>query len=219
MKIFKTLLILTGLLLGAMPFTASAAAPEAPDVLVRRVTEEVMETARNDKGIKAGDRRRIVAVVEAKILPHLDFRRATALTVGRHWRQATPQQKQQLTEEFRALMIHTYAGAMSQISDQKLEYKPMRADPGDTDVEVRFQVRQTRTGDPVQVIYRMHKAPDGWKVYDVNVLGAWLTETYRTSFSEEIARSGIDGLIQTLSEKNKKLAAQPPEPGKAAKTS
>jgi phospholipid transport system substrate-binding protein len=167
-----------------------------------------METAKSDKEIKAGNRKRIQAVVETRILPHVDFQRTTAMAVGRYWREATPQQQQQLIDEFRMLLIHTYAGAMSQIGDQKLEFKPLRASPDDDEVEVRFQVLQPRGGDPVQVSYRLYKTADGWKVYDVNVLGAWLIETYKGTFSAEIAKGGVDGLIRSLSEKNRKLAAQ-----------
>lgn len=196
-------------------FAVSAFAQEAPDVLVRRITQEVMEIAKTDKEIKAGNRKRINEVVENKIVPHVDIERATMLTVGPHWRQATPSQRQQLIDEFRTLLMTTYAGGLSQIRDQKLEFKPMRADPGDTEVEVRFEVRQQRRSEPVQVSYRLYKTPDGWKVYDVNVLGVWLGQTYRSSFAAEIERGGIDGLIQTLSEKNRKLAADTRANGKA----
>lgn len=208
MMTIKNLLILAGFILAALTTPYQALAQEPPDVLVKRITQEVMQTAKTDQGIKAGNRQRILEVIETKILPHLDFQRATAITVGRHWREATPQQQQQLIDEFRALMIHTYAGAMSQVGDQKLEFKPLRTDPADTEVEMHFQVRLPRGGEPVQVSYRLHKSPQGWKVYDVNVLGAWLSETYKNSFSEEIGKGGIDGLIRALSEKNRKLAAQ-----------
>lgn len=213
MKRIKTLMFAAAFALGLM---TSALAQEAPDVLVRRVTAEVMETVKADKEIKAGNRKRIQAVVETRILPHLDLQRGTALTVGRHWRDATPQQRQKLVDEFRALLMYTYAGAMSQIGDQKLEYMPLRDDLDDGEVVVRFQVRRTRSGDPVQVSYRLHKTQDGWKVYDVNVLGAWMSETYKTSFSEEVARGGIDGLIRTLEEKNKKLAELSARDGKGS---
>jgi phospholipid transport system substrate-binding protein len=195
--------------LGALLFVMTAHAQEAPDVLVKRITQEVMETAKTDKAIKAGNRKRIHELVETKIVPHVDLERATALAVGRHWRDASPQQREQLIKEFRALLLYTYAGGLSQIRDQKLEFKPLRADPADTEVEVRFEVRQQRRAEPVQVSYRLYKAPDGWKVYDVNVLGVWLGQTYRSSFAAEIERGGIDGLIDTLQEKNKVLASSP----------
>lgn len=213
MKILTNLLAATTLVLGLL---TSAVAQEAPDVLVKRVTAEVMGTVKADREIKAGNRQRIQAVVEEKILPHLDLDRGTALTMGRHWRAATPQQQQRLVEEFRALLMYTYSGAMSQIGHQKLEFMPLRDDVEDGEVVVRFQVKHTRSGEPVQVAYRLHKTQEGWKVYDVNVLGAWMSETYKSSFSEEIARGGIDGLIRTLEAKNRKLAELSAKNGKSS---
>lgn len=182
---------------------------EPPDVLVKRVSQEIIDLATNDKDIQAGNRRRILEVVNEKILPHADFRRATALAVGRHWRTATPEQKERLIKEFRDLLMYTYAGAMSQIKKgYPLEFLPMRAEPEAKDVEVRFQVRRReRSAEPIRVSYRMTKSPDGWKIYDVNVLGVWMSEAYRNTFSSEIARGGIDGLIQALEQKNRQLAA------------
>ena len=190
-----------------------AQAQEAPDALIRRVSQEVMDLARNDPAIQAGDRRRIYAVVESRILPHLDFQRGTALTMGRNWRQATPEQRQKLAEEFRNLLLHTYAGAMSQIKDQTMTFKPLRMDPTDTDVEVRSEVRLPRRPEPVEVSYRLHKSTTGWKIYDVNVMGAWLSETYRTTFASEVNKGGIDGLIHTLEEKNRQLASRDAQEG------
>lgn len=207
-KNYWKLLVFIGTTLAALTVSGGAVAEEAPDVLVKRITAEVMETATTDKEIKAGNRKRIRALVDEKILPYTDFRRATALAVGRHWNNATPAQQQQLIDEFRSLMMHTYAGALSQIRDEKLEYRPLRDDPSDGEVEIHFRVLRPRRGEPVDVSYRMYESPEGWKVYDVNVLGAWLTQTYRNSFSDEIARGGIDGLISVLAAKNKKLAAQ-----------
>jgi phospholipid transport system substrate-binding protein len=192
-----------------------AAAQEAPDALIRRVSQEVMDLARNDPAIQAGDRRRIQAVVEAKILPHLDFQRGTALTMGRNWREATPEQRAKLSAEFRNLLLYTYAGAMSQIKDQTMTFRPLRMDPSDTDVEVRSEVRLPRRPEPVEVSYRLRKTAGGWKIYDVNVMGAWLSETYRTTFASEVNRGGIDGLIRTLEEKNRQLASRDaPDAGK-----
>ena len=207
MKLVQRLMGVIGCFILAMGLSGHALAQEAPDVLVKRVTKEVMDAARSDKAIKSGDRQRIRQVVEEKILPHLDFERTTALTTGRYWREATPEQKKRLIDEYRALLMHTYAGAMSQINDQKLEYKPLRMSPDDTEAEVRFQVRMPRRDEPVQVSYRMVKKPDGWKIYDVNVLGVWLIETYKSSFAQIINNNGIDGLIASLSEKNKALAS------------
>ncbi len=208
MKLFR-LLFLLATMAAACAFAADTPSQEAPDELVKRVTQDVMDTARTDKEIKAGNRKRILQVVEEKILPHVDLERAVSMAVGRHWREATPLQRQQLTKEFRTMLIRTYAGALSLVGDQKLVYKPLRAQPGDTDVEVRFEVRQLRGHEPVQVSYRLYKSQEGWKVYDVNVLGVWLVETYKSSFRTEIAQGGIDGLIRTLSERNKELAARP----------
>lgn len=186
----------------------AASAQEAPDALIRRVSQEVMDIARNDTAIQAGDRKRIYALVEARILPHLDFQRGTALTMGRNWREATPQQRTKLSEEFRNLLLHTYAGAMSQIKDQTMTFRPLRMDAADTDVEVRSEVRMPRRPEPVEVSYRLHKSQTGWKIYDVNVMGAWLSETYRTTFASEVAKGGIDGLIRTLEEKNRQIASR-----------
>lgn len=201
----------------ALSFAGYAAAqtPEAPDVLIKRISEEVMATAKSDKDIQNGNPRRIQQVVDEKILPHVDFQRMTALAAGRHWRDATPDQKKQLTDEFRSLLMYTYSGAIAQIRDQKLEYRPMRADPADTEVIVNTQVIQPR-GTPMQLSYRLEKLPSGWKIYDVNVLGAWLVESYKGSFAAEIGKSGIDGLVKTLSEKNKKLAGSIAKSGKAS---
>jgi phospholipid transport system substrate-binding protein len=199
----------------ALSFAGYAAAQEAPDVLIKRISEEVMAIAKSDKEIQSGNPRRIQQVVDEKILPHVDFQRMTALAAGRYWRDATPDQQKQLTNEFRSLLMYTYSGAISQIRDQKLEYRPLRADPADTEVIVNTQVIQPR-GEPIQLSYRLAKAATGWKIYDVNVLGAWLVETYKGSFAAEISKSGMDGLIKTLAEKNKKLAGSIAKTGKAS---
>jgi phospholipid transport system substrate-binding protein len=147
-------------------------------------------------------------LVDTKILPYVDFQRMTALAAGRAWRDATAEQKTQLSNEFRTLLIHTYAGALSQIKNETVEFKPMRADPADTEVEVRSQVNVQR-GEPIQLNYRLAKGPNGWKIFDINVLGAWLVETYRGTFATEISKGGIDGLIKKLAERNKQLANKP----------
>ena len=199
-------LLLSGLLFAAL--CGLVQAQEAPDALIRRVSQEVMDIARDDPAIQAGDRKRIYGLVEARILPHLDFQRGTAFTMGRNWREATPQQRQKLAEEFRNLLLHTYAGAMSQIKDQTMTFRPLRMEPSDINVEVRSEVRMPRRPEPVEVSYRLHKSPTGWKIYDVNVMGAWLSETYRTTFAAEVSKGGIDGLIRTLEEKNRSLASR-----------
>lgn len=191
----------------ALTFASTASAQEAPDALVKRISEDVLNTAKGDKEIQAGNVNRIVALVEEKILPYVDSERMTSLAAGRYWRQATPEQQKQLITEFRSLLIYTYSGALSQIRDQKIEYKPLRADPADTEVEVRSQVIQSR-GEPIQLSYRLEKLSSGWKMYDVNVMGAWLVEAYKGTFNSEITKGGIDGLIKSLSDKNKQLAAR-----------
>jgi len=217
MKFINKLFAVLGFSIAAIAFANNAAAQEAPDALIKRVSLEVLDAAKTDKDIQGGNQKRVLDLVEAKIIPHVDFQRTTALAAGRFWREATPEQQQQLTNEFRTLLIYTYSGAITQIRDQKLEFKPLRADPSDTEVEVRSQVVQPRGGDPIQLNYRMEKTPSGWKIYDINVLGAWLVETYKGSFATEINKGGIDGLIKTLSDKNKKLAVSAAkQPGKAS---
>lgn len=192
----------------ALAAAGLAQAQESPDALVKRVSEEVINIATNDQQIQAGDRQRILTVVEEKILPHADFERATALTLGRHWRNATPEQKERLIAEFRSLLMYTYAGAMSQIKKgYPLKFLPLREGPEADEVVVRFEVRRPqRSAEPIRVSYRLAKSPDGWKIFDVNVLGVWMSESYKNSFTSEINRNGIDGLIEALTEKNKKLA-------------
>jgi phospholipid transport system substrate-binding protein len=204
MKILAKLLFSA---IAAVGFVDAAMAQEAPDALVKRISNEVLETARADKDIQGGNLKRITGLVEDKIIPYVNFEHMTALATGRHWREATDAQKQQLQTEFRSLLISTYAGALSQVSDQKIVFSPLRAGPDDTDIEVRSQVIQPR-GEPIQISYRMEKLPSGWKIYDVNVLGAWLVEAYKGTFASEIDKGGIDGLIKTLSAKNKQLAAR-----------
>lgn len=207
MKLLKNLFAIASLTIGALGFVPAASAQEAPDALVKRISQEVLETAKSDKDIQNGNQKKVLELVESKILPHVDFQRMTALAAGRFWREASPEQQKQLTNEFRSLLIYTYSGAISQVKDQKLEFKPLRADAADTEVEVRSQVVQPRGGDPIQLNYRLEKSPSGWKIYDVNVLGAWLVETYKGNFASEIGKGGIDGLIKTLSDRNKRLAA------------
>ena len=186
-------------LLASAPF-AHAAADEAPDALISRVSSEVLDAIKADKAIQAGELNRVLALVDTKVMPNVNFTRMTASAVGRSWRQATPEQKARLQQEFKTLLIRTYSGALSQVNDQKLNVKPLRAAPADTDVTVRTEV--LGRGDPVQLDYRMEKTPTGWKIYDLNVLGVWLVETYRTQFAQEISAKGIDGLITSMSQRN-----------------
>ena len=206
MKLMKQLLAMATIAFA----TAAQAAPatEAPDVLVKRISQDVIDTAKSDKGIQAGDINRVNQLVETKILPYVDFQRMTSLAAGRHWRTATPEQQQKLSAEFRTLLVYTYSGALSQIKNETVEFKPLRAAADDTEVEVRSQVNVAR-GEPVLLNYRVAKSPAGWKIYDINVMGAWLVETYKSSFNSEISKGGIDGLIKTLADKNKALASRP----------
>ena len=207
MKKFSQVLMSLCLGLGLVFSAVSAkAADEAPDQLVKRLSTEIIDAAKSDKDIQNGNRKRIDELVETKVLPYIDFNRMTALAVGKSWRGATPEQQKQLINEFRTLLIHTYSGAITQIRDQRVEFKPFRAAADDTEVEVKSLVIQTR-GEPLQLNYRLEKTAGGWKIFDINVLGAWLVETYKGSFAAEINKSGVDGLIKTLVEKNQKLAS------------
>lgn len=208
MKLLTKIFTITAVFF-SIGLVSPASAEEAPDKLIARISQEIIDLVKSDKEVKSGNRQRIQEIVESKILPHVDFEYTTALTMGRHWRDATPEQKKRLSEEFRDLLMYTYSGAMSQIKEPTLRFKPLRMAPDETDVEVRSQVIGRRGGNPVDVSYRLRKSPEGWKVYDVNVLGIWLIGTYKQSFSSEVQRSGIDGLIKTLDAKNEKLAANP----------
>ena len=210
MTLFKTLSARLALTL--FFFAASASAQqEAPDALVKRVSQEILDLAKTDQQIQAGNQQRIMEIVQSKIIPYVNFQRMTAMASGRYWREATPEQQAALTSEFRTLLVFTYSGAITQIRNQKLDFKPLRADPDDTEVEVRTSVIQAR-GEAMQLNYRLEKTANGWKIYDVNILGAWLVETYKGSFATEISKSGIDGLIKTLSDRNRRLAVVPPKP-------
>ncbi|WP_287965805.1 ABC transporter substrate-binding protein [Diaphorobacter sp.] len=187
---------------------AALAADEAPDALVKRLSVDVLETLRKDKSIKAGDVDRIMALVDKTILPHVNFRRMTAASVGPGWRKATPEQQARLQDEFKTLLVRTYAGALSQVTDQSIVVKPLRAAAEDKDVLVRTEIRGR--GDPIQLDYRLEKTPGegaGWKIYNLNVLGVWLVETYRSQFAQEINAKGVDGLIEALMARNKANAA------------
>lgn len=186
--------------------TTVAQAQTAPDAWIKQISGEVIDAVKADKAIQAGDTKRILALVDAKILPGVDFQRMTSSSVGRYWRQATPEQQKRLQEEFKTLLVRTYAGALTQVKDQTVELKPLRAKPEDTEVLVRSEIKGK--GEPIQLDYRVEKVADGWKIYDVNVLGVWLVESYRASFAQEISASGIDGLIAKLTEKNKAAAAK-----------
>ena len=188
--------------------TFAQAAEEAPDALVKRLSTDVLETIKADKTIAMGDTAKVVSLVETKVMPHLNFERMTASAVGPAWRQATPEQKKRLQDEFKTLLVRTYSGALSQVSDQVITLKPFRAAAEDKEVIVRTEIRGG--GDPIQLDYRLEKTPGsgaGWKIYNLNVLGIWLVETYRSQFAQEINAKGIDGLITTLAERNKANAS------------
>jgi len=195
-------------MLAAALFLAQAhAAPEAPDALIRRLGTEVIERIKVDKDIQAGDFKKLSDFVDQTVMPHVNFQRMTALSVGRNWRGASPEQQKQLMTEYRALLLRTYSGALSSVKDQSIRMKPLRADPADNEVIVRSEVVQPR-GEPIQLDYRLEKAGDAWKIYDVNVLGVWLVESYRNQFAQEVGAKGIDGLIRSLAEKNKSFEAK-----------
>ena len=189
----------------ALGGTAASAQPATPEALVQQLSTEVIETVKTDKAIQAGDIKKIMALVDTKVLPHVNFQRMTASAVGRYWRQATPEQQQKLQAEFKTLLVRTYSGALTQVRDQTVELKPMRGKPEDTEVVVRTEVRGK--GEAIQLDYRLEKQPEGWKIYDVNVLGVWLVENYRNTFAQAISSKGIDGLIAQLVELNGKAAA------------
>ncbi|MFT4269041.1 MAG: ABC transporter substrate-binding protein [Xenophilus sp.] len=186
---------------GARP---ALAADESPDALVRRLSTEVLESIKADSSIRAGDVDKIMKLVDSQIMPNVNFQRMTAAAVGPAWRQATPEQKQRLQDEFKQLLVRTYAGALDQVSDQTVSIKPFRGSADDQEVLVRSEVRGH--GDPVQLDYRLEKTPGqgyGWKVFNLNVMGVWLVDTYRTQFAQEISSKGIDGLIAALAARNK----------------
>jgi phospholipid transport system substrate-binding protein len=184
---------------------AQAQTAKAPDALIKEVSTDVLDSVRNDKSIKDGDVQKVIALVDAKVMPHVNFQRMTASAVGRYWRQATPEQQKKLQDEFKVLLVRTYSGALAQVRDQTVQLKPMRSSPEDKEVVVRTEIRGR--GDPIQLDYRLEQIAGGWKIYDVNVLGIWLVENYRNTFSQEIGANGIDGLIAKLAERNAKAAA------------
>jgi phospholipid transport system substrate-binding protein len=208
MKPIAQLIMTAAVAISASVLAPAAMAQEAPDTLVKRVSNDVINSVKSDKDIQAGNRQKIIDLVNSKILPYVDAQKMTAQAAGRHWRQATPEQQKQLSDEFRTLLVYTYSGALSQIKNETVEFKPFRADPADTDVEVRSQVNLTR-GEPITLNYRLSKGPQGWKIYDLNVLGAWLVQTYASTFNSEISKGGVDGLIKKLHDRNQQLASKP----------
>ncbi|WP_296509311.1 phospholipid-binding protein MlaC [Rhodoferax sp.] len=177
---------------------------EAPDVLIKRLSVDVLDTIKADKTLRTGELTKIIALVDSRIMPNVNFQRMTASAVGPGWRQASPEQQKRLQDEFKTLLVRTYAGALAQVSDQTIAMKPLRAAPEDKEVVVRTEIKGK--GDPIQLDYRLEKTPGvgaGWKIYNLNVLGVWLVETYRSQFAQQINAKGVDGLIDALAEQNK----------------
>ena len=182
----------------------SVAADEAPDAFIKRVAVETLDAVKADKILKNGDVAKIMQLVDTKLVQHINFRRMTALATGPSWRKATPEQQKRLQDEFKLLLVRTYAGALSQVSDQTIEVKPLRGDIDEKNLVIRTEVKGR--GDPIQLDYRLEKTPGegaGWMIYDLNVLGIWLIENYKSQFTKEINNGGMDGLINSLAERNK----------------
>jgi phospholipid transport system substrate-binding protein len=194
----------------ALALTATLAWPvahadeESADNFIRRISTETLDQIKADKTLRTGDASRIMQLVDNKLMPHVNFRRMTALATGPSWRKATPEQQKRLQDEFKTLLVRTYSGALSQVSDQSVMVKPVRAGQDDKNLVVNTEVRGK--GDPIQLDYRLEKTPGegaGWLIYDLNVMGIWLIENYRTQFTKELSAGGLDGLINSLSERNK----------------
>ena len=193
---------MAALLAGLVP--GVHAADEAPDALIRRLSEQTLAAIKADPALRGGDMSRIIALVDGRIMPNVNFQRMTAQAVGPAWRQASPEQRRRLQEEFKTLLVRTYSGALWQVSDEAIVVRPLRASPSDTEVLVRTEIRGR--GEPIQLEYRLEKTPGegaGWKIFNLNVLGVWLVDTYRSQFAQEINAKGIDGLIAALAERNR----------------
>jgi phospholipid transport system substrate-binding protein len=198
--------LLTNLAVAQTSATIDAAQPEA---LIKTLSQDLLAQIRTDKDIQAGNTKRIQVLVDEKILPYVNFQRMTSSAVGKYWSKATPEQQKSLSTEFRNLLVHTYSGALATVKDQTIQIRGTRGNAAtDNEVVVRSLISQPR-GEPIQLDYRLEKAGSQWKVYDMNVAGIWLVETYRNSFSQEISQTGIDGLISALNAKNKAIAAGP----------
>src|SRR5574343_759054 len=189
-------------------FSASVLAQEAPDALIQQVTEEVLDIIRKDKDIQNGNTHKVIDLVDKKVLPHFNFPHMTALALGKDWRKASPQQQQQLTAEFKTLLVRTYSNALTSYKNQKIVYKPFKMNAGDVDVLVRTEVQQPGN-KPVQLDYSLEKLDATWKVYDVVVAGISLVTNYRDQFAQEVRNGGVDGLIASIAAKNKSLETAP----------
>ena len=196
------------LLVATLDLNAAGAQELAPDVLVKNVTTEVIELIVKDKELRSGGRAKLIEVIESKVLPHFNFNAMTALAMGQNWNKATPEQKKRLIEEFRTLLVRTYASALAAYSEQRFDFRPLRARPTDTDVTVNVRVIQSGA-QPVPIDYSMEKTAAGWKVYDVMVGGVSLVANYRTEFNSTVREAGVEGLIKNLQVKNRSLEASP----------
>lgn len=209
MKLFSLLLV--SFLLPAVAGAQAQLPDSAPDVLVKNVTNEVLDIVRKDKDIQSGSHKRAIELVEAKVLPHFNFTHMTQLALARDWRTATPVQQKTLTDEFRTLLVRTYSKALTEYKNQAIEYKPFKLNAGETDVKVRTLISQPGA-KPIPLDYYLERLPQGWKVYDIEVDGISLVINYRESFAAEVRKGGIDGLVKSLQTKN--LAADSAKPEK-----
>ena len=199
----QTLVLLT-MAVAALTAPTAYAEDEAPDALIKRLLSDVLEAIKNDKAIRAGDMAKVVALVDSRIMPNVNFQRMTASAVGPAWSQATAEQQKRLQEEFKILLVGAYAGALAQLKDQSISTKPLKAAVDDKEVLVRAEIKGG--GETIQLDYRLEKSPGlgaGWRIYNLKVLGVWLVETYRSQFAQEMSTKGVDGLIATLTERNK----------------
>jgi phospholipid transport system substrate-binding protein len=213
MKSHKTIqkyfsVLLSSLFLFAGSASAQTVDQSTPDGLIKTVVSDVMASVKSDPEIQKGNIPRIVDLVEKKIAPYTDMRRTTEMAMGPNWKKATPEQQAQLVSEFKSLLIRTYSGALSQLRDQTIQFKPLRAAPDDKEVVVKTVVMGR--GDPVPLDYRLEKTANGWRVYDMNIMGVWLVEAYRNQFANQISQNGIEGLVKFLQDRNKQLAAAKP---------
>jgi len=213
MKIYKTIqtylvALLSSLFMAVGGVNAQAVDQSTPDGLIKTVVSDVMTSVKSDPEIQKGNIPRIVDLVEKKIVPYIDMRRTTEMAMGPNWKKATPEQQAQLVVEFKNLLIRTYSGALSQLRDQTIQFKPLRAAPDDKEVVVKTVVMGR--GDPVPLDYRLEKTANGWKVYDMNIMGVWLVEAYRNQFANQISQNGVEGLVKFLQDRNKQLAAAKP---------
>jgi len=197
----RTWITALGLMCAVAAVPMARAEAVAADAFVRTLSNEVIDAVKADKAIQGGDVSRIRSLVDAKVMPHVDFQRMTAMSVGPQWRSATPEQQKRMLEEFKTLMVNTYSGALTQVKNQTVQVKPLRNTSPDSDLVVRTEVRGQ--GEPIQLDYRLEKAGEGWKIYDVNVGGFWVVEAYKGQFAKDLSAGGLDALITRLSEKNK----------------